>query len=249
LHLKGRKALVTGGSRGIGEAISLTFAREGADVAVNYARNRDRALRVVEEIKSLGREAIAIQADVSVKSDVESMVEKVITQFGRIDILVNNAGIARGAPLLELSEEDWDAVLNTNLKGVFLCTQAVARHMVKNRYGRIINIASYAGLGAVPNTVDYSSSKAGVIALTKIAAYELGKYGIRVNSISPGMTYTDMARSSPEEEIEAKLSLSILKRFAKPEEIASVALFLASDESSMITAQNIRVDGGSYRHL
>jgi len=248
-RLEGRKALITGGSRGIGEAISLAFAREGADIGIVYHKNNEKALKVADIIRSLGRDAVMLQADISVKSEVEAMVDRIIDHFGRIDILVNNAGIARGGSLLDMSEKDWDVVLDTDLKGVFLCTQAVAKHMVKNSTGKIINIASYAALGAIPNTVNYSAAKAGVVAFTKIAAFELGKYGIYVNSISPGMTKTDMSGQNTPEETKLKLDLSILKRFASPQEIANVAVFLASDESSMITAQNIRVDGGSYRHL
>ncbi len=251
VRLQGKKVLVTGGSRGIGRAISLTFGREGADVAVNFCRNEEKALEVVEEIRSMRREAIEVRADVSVKSDVLVMVEKVIERFGRIDVLVNNAGIGRGVPILDMTEEDWDSVLDVDLKGVFLCTQAVAREMMKQNGGKIINIASLAAVGAVGNSAQYAAAKAGVLQFTKVAAYELGKYRINVNSICPGLIETDMIYSGgrSKEQMERVLErskFSILGRLGKPQDIANMALFLASEEADFITARNFIVDGGRF---
>lgn len=251
MRLQGKKALVTGGSRGIGRAISLTFGREGADLAVNFCRNREKALEVVEEIRSMGRDAIEVEADVSVKSDVLGMVDTVIKHFGRIDILVNNAGIGRGVPIIDMTEEDWDSVLDVDLKGVFLCTQAVAKAMMKQGGGKIINIASLAAVGAVGNSAQYAAAKAGVLQFTKVSAYELGKYGIHVNSICPGLIETDMIYSGArsKEEIEKNISrakFSVLGRLGSPQDIANMALFLASQEADFITARNFIVDGGRF---
>jgi 3-oxoacyl-[acyl-carrier protein] reductase len=251
LRLQGKKALVTGGSRGIGRAISLTFGREGADVAVNFCRNQDKALEVIEEIRSMGRDSIEVGADVSVKSDVLGMVDKVIKRFGRIDILVNNAGIGRGVPIINMTEEDWDTVLDVDLKGVFFCTQAVAKEMMKQGGGRIINIASLAAVGAVGNSAQYAAAKAGILQFTKVAAYELGKYKINVNSICPGLIETDMIHSGgrSKEEVErniARSKFSVLSRLGQPQDIANMALFLASEEADFITARNFIVDGGRF---
>jgi 3-oxoacyl-[acyl-carrier protein] reductase len=251
VRLQGKKALVTGGSRGIGRAISLTFGREGADVAVNFRRNQEKALEVVEEIQSMGQDAIEVRADVSVKSDVLGMVDTVIKRFGRIDILVNNAGIGRGVPIIDMTEEDWDAVLDVDLKGVFLCTQAVAKEMMKQGGGKIINIASLAAVGAVGNSAQYAAAKAGVLQFTKVTAYELGKFKINVNSICPGLIETDMIYSGgrSKEEIErntARSKSSVLGRLGQPQDIANMALFLASEEADFITARNFIVDGGRF---
>ncbi len=254
MRLEGKKALVTGGSRGIGRAISLTFAREGADVAVNFHRSQEKALEVAQEIRSMGRDAIEVRADVSVKSDVLEMVDQVIKNFGNIDILVNNAGIGKRAPILEMTEEEWDTVIDVNLKGVFLCTQAVAREMMRRGGGRIINIASLAAVGAVGNSAQYAAAKAGILQFTKCAAYELGEHKIHVNSICPGLIETDMLYSGrrSKEEIEkniARCKFSILGRLGKPQDIANMALFLASEEAEFITARNFIVDGGRFNLL
>lgn len=254
MRLEGKKALVTGGSRGIGRAISLTFAREGADVAVNFRRSREKALEVVKGIRSMGRDAIEVRADVSVKGDVLEMVDQIIKRFGNIDILVNNAGIGQRASILDMTEEEWDTVIDVNLKGVFLCTQAVAKEMMRHDGGRIINIASLAAVGAVGNSAQYAAAKAGILQFTKCAAYELGEHKINVNSICPGLIETDMLYSGrrSKEEIEkniARSKFSILGRLGKPQDIANMVLFLASEEAEFITARNFVVDGGRFNLL
>lgn len=250
MKLENKVAIVTGAGRGIGRAIALTFAREGAKVAVADI-NYETASKVVEEIKGSGGEAVALKVDVADAESVEKMVREVLEKFGKIDILVNNAGIIRPSPLLETSEEDWDAVMNVNLKGVFLCSKAVVRHMIKQKSGSIINIASISGEAPELNTGAYTPSKAGVIALTSLMAMEWAKYGIRVNSISPGATWTPMEYEFyPTEELYKRRCETIpLGRFAQPEEIAEVALFLASDSASYITGENIRVDGGQMQSI
>ena len=251
MRLQAKKALVTGGSRGIGRAISLTFGSEGADVAVNFCKNQEKALEVVEKIRSMGRDAVDVRADVSVKNDVLGMVDTVIKRFGRIDILVNNAGIGRSVPIIDMTEEDWDTVLDVDLKGVFLSTQAVARAMMKQGGGKIINIASLAAVGAVGNSAQYAAAKAGVLQFTKVAAYELGRYKINVNSICPGLIETDMIYSEgrSKEEMErsiARSKFSVLGRLGQPQDIANMVLFLASGEADFITARNFIVDGGRF---
>lgn len=254
-RLEGRVALVTGSSRGIGRAIALTFAREGADVAVNYVRAKEKAEEVVEKIKSMGRRAIALKANVADKGEVEAMVEKVVEEFGKIEILVNNAGVLYLGELLNMSDEQFDEMIDINVKGVLYCSREAAKYMVKNRYGKIINIASNAGIGtAFKGTTPYAATKAAVIMLTKRFAFELGPYGINVNAIAPGLILTDLIRAgrSPEElekVIESTAKKSVLGRVGRPEDIANVALFLASDESSFITGQVIVADGGRTDYL
>ena len=247
--LLGKVALITGSGRGIGKAIALRFAKEGADIVINDI-NAPEAEAAVKKINALGVKAIAVQADVSKKQEVDRLVNTAIETFKKVDILVNNAGINRHAPLLEMTEEDWDAVLDVDLKGVFLCTQAVAKHMVKEKYGKIINMASVSGLGAADEfQANYGSAKAAVIALTRVTAKALGKYGINVNAIAPGLIATDfgLTRRTPAE-LEAfweqRKKLSVLNRVGTVDDIAAVALFLASDETSFITGQVISSDGG-----
>lgn len=248
--LDGKVALITGAGRGIGKGIALRFAAEGADIVVNALQNVTEMEATAAEVRALGREAIAVKADVSRKDEVEAMAKAAIDTFKKIDILVNNAGITRPAPLTEMSEADWDSVLDVDLKGVFLCTQAVARHMIKEKYGKIINISSTAGFGAAnEQRANYGAAKAGVIGLTKITAKALGKYGINVNAIAPGMIMTDIAKAGKtpaeyEAFVEDRKRVAILGRVGQVEDIAAAALFLASDESSFITAQVISVDGG-----
>jgi len=242
--LTGKVAIVTGGSRGIGRAVSLRLAREGADVAVVFAGNREKAEAVVGEIQEMGRRSVAIQADVSQADQVDAMVKQVIEAFGRIDILVNNAGITRDNLLLRLKEEDWDAVLSTNLKGVFLCTKAVTRQMMKQRFGRIINISSVVGLIGNPGQANYVAAKAGVIGLTKTAARELASRGITVNAIAPGFIETDMTAVLGEETREQMLGQIPLGRFGSAEDVAGAVAFLASDDAAYITGQTLNVDGG-----
>lgn len=242
--LTGKVALVTGASRGIGRAIAIELAKAGAKVAVNYAGNESKAKEVVDLIKENGGEAFAIQADVANAESVEVMVKEVIATFGALDILVNNAGITRDNLLMRMKEEDWDAVINTNLKGVFLCTKAVTRQMMKQKKGRIINIASIVGVCGNPGQANYVAAKAGVIGLTKTTAKELASRNITVNAIAPGFITTDMTDELPEEAKNEMLKQIPLGRFGDPADIAHVVRFLASDDSSYITGQTIHVDGG-----
>ncbi|MFC4184633.1 3-oxoacyl-[acyl-carrier-protein] reductase [Saccharococcus thermophilus] len=242
--LQGKVALVTGASRGIGRAIALELARQGANVAVNYAGSEAKAYEVVEEIKKMGKEAVAIQADVSSAEAVERMVKTVLEQFGRIDILVNNAGITRDNLLMRMKEEEWDQVMNTNLKGVFHCIKAVTRPMMKQRYGRIVNIASIVGISGNPGQANYVAAKAGVIGLTKTAARELASRNITVNAVAPGFITTDMT-DSLSDELKAEMLKQIpLARFGEPEDVAKVVAFLVSDAASYMTGQTLHVDGG-----
>ncbi|USK71607.1 3-oxoacyl-[acyl-carrier-protein] reductase [Peribacillus asahii] len=244
MMLEGKKVLVTGASRGIGREIALELARLGADVAVNYAGSEAKANEVVDEIKALGREALAIQCDVANSESVAEMVKATLEQFGRLDILVNNAGITRDNLLMRMKESEWDDVINTNLKGVFLCTKAVTRQMMKQRSGRIINIASIVGVSGNAGQANYVAAKAGVIGLTKTSAKELAPRGITVNAIAPGFISTDMTDELTEEIQQAMLQQIPLARFGDPKDIASVAAFLASDASRYMTGQTLHVDGG-----
>ncbi|MED4989055.1 3-oxoacyl-[acyl-carrier-protein] reductase [Parageobacillus toebii] len=242
--LQGKVALVTGASRGIGRAIALELARQGAKVAVNYAGNEAKANEVVEEIKNMGGEAFAIQADVSNAEAVDQMVKSVLERFERIDILVNNAGITRDNLLMRMKEEEWDDVMNINLKGVFNCTKAVTRPMMKQRYGRIVNIASIVGVSGNPGQANYVAAKAGVIGLTKTAARELASRNITVNAVAPGFITTDMT-DRLSEELKAEMLKQIpLARFGEPEDVAKVVSFLVSDAASYMTGQTLHVDGG-----
>ncbi|MED1488140.1 3-oxoacyl-[acyl-carrier-protein] reductase [Bacillus smithii] len=244
MRLEGKVALVTGASRGIGREIALEFAREGADVAVNYAGSEEKAGEVAEEIKAMGRKALLVQCDVSDSQAVQDMIKSVVDYFGGLDILVNNAGITRDNLILRMKEEEWDAVINTNLKGVFLCTKAAARAMMKKRSGRIINISSIVGITGNPGQANYVAAKSGVIGLTKTTAKEFASRGITVNAIAPGFISTDMTEELPEEVKEAMIKQVPLARIGEPKEIARVALFLASPDSSYMTGQILRVDGG-----
>ncbi|MGG3738661.1 3-oxoacyl-[acyl-carrier-protein] reductase [Aeribacillus pallidus] len=242
--LEGKIALVTGASRGIGREIALEFARQGANVVVNYAGSEQKALEVVEEIKQLGREAFAFQCNVADAEQVQQMVKETIERFGRLDILVNNAGITRDNLLMRMKEEDWDDVLNINLKGVFLCTKAVTRQMMKQRSGRIINISSIVGVSGNAGQANYVAAKAGVIGLTKTSAKELAPRGITVNAIAPGFITTDMTNQLSEEVSQEMLKQIPLGRFGEPSDIAKVAVFLASDAANYMTGQTLHVDGG-----
>ncbi|MGE7608515.1 3-oxoacyl-[acyl-carrier-protein] reductase [Peribacillus frigoritolerans] len=242
--LKGKKALVTGASRGIGREVALELARQGADVAINYSGSEAKANEVVDEIKALGRKAFAIQCDVANSESVTSMIKEVVEQFDRVDILVNNAGITRDNLLMRMKEDEWDSVINTNLKGVFLCTKAVTRQMMKQRSGRIINMASIVGVSGNAGQANYVAAKAGVIGLTKTTAKELASRGITVNAIAPGFISTDMTGELPEDVQKAMLDQIPLARFGDPKDIAAVASFLASDASKYMTGQTLHVDGG-----
>ncbi len=242
-------AIITGGARGIGRQIALTFAREGADIIIADVLEMEP---VVREIKELGRQAITVKTDISKKEEVANLLEKTVAHFGQVDILVNNAGITRRATVLEMTEEDWDCVLEVNLKGVFLCTQAAAKHMVHRRYGKIVNIASIAGLvgASLPwIAVNYAVSKAGVIRFTKSCSKELGPYGINVNAIAPGLVLTEIhftSRSAEQAQDfrDEELKAMPMGRAGTPQDIANIALFLSSDDASLITGQTIVADGG-----
>jgi len=247
VKLLGRVALVTGGSRGIGRATVLRFGDEGADVVVNhYDENVSAAEEVAEALKTMGRRTLVIQCDVSQSGQVRDMVETVIDTFGRIDILVNNAGISRRVPFLELAEEEWDRTLNVCLKGMFLVSQAVARHMVKHGAGRIINIASIRSYYAYAGLTHYEAAKAGVCMLTRGMAAELAPLGVLVNAIAPGMVETDANRASLANRSyrEDRLSRIPVGRFGVPDNIAGAAVYLASDDSSFTNGSIIVIDGG-----
>jgi len=242
--LDGKVALVTGGSRGIGRAIAELFAAQGAKVAINYAGNVKAAEETKAAIEAAGGEALLVQANVADADAVEKMVQTVTDAFGTIDILVNNAGITRDGLLMRMKEDDFDAVINTNLKGVFHCTKTVAKLMMKKRSGHIINMASVVGLIGNAGQTNYAAAKAGVIGFTKSAAKELAARGITVNAIAPGFIETDMTASLPDKVKEATLAGIPMKKLGKPEQVATAALFLATDCSSYITGQVIHVDGG-----
>lgn len=242
--LDGRYALVTGASRGIGRAIALRLAAEGAAVALNFAGNVAAAEAVRKEIESAGGKAILVPADVADETAATEMVEKTVEAFGAIDILVNNAGITRDSLLLRMKEEDWDAVLNTNLKGVFHCSKAAAKFMMKKRYGRIVNLASVVGLVGNSCQANYAAAKAGVIGFTKALAKELAGRGITANAIAPGFIRSDMTDVLPDKVKETMLAGIPLGRAGEPEDVAKAALFLASDQAAYITGQVLTVDGG-----
>lgn len=242
--LKGKNVLITGASRGIGRTIAIEFAKQGANVAVNYAGSEAKANEVVEEAKSYGVQAFSIQADVSNENSVKEMVKEVVGQFSSLDILVNNAGVTRDNLLMRMKEAEFDEVININLKGVFLCTKAVTRQMMKQRAGRIINVASIVGVSGNPGQANYVAAKAGVIGLTKTTAKELASRNILVNAVAPGFISTDMTDALNDEQKEAILSMVPLAKFGTPEDVAKVVRFLASDDANYITGQTIHIDGG-----
>lgn len=242
--LEGKVALVTGASRGIGKAIALLLAENGADVAVNFAGSTAAAEAVAAEIEKMGRKAILVQGDVSQTEVCAEMVDKVVKELGHIDILVNNAGITRDTLLLRMKEEDWDAVLNTNLKGVFNCTKAAVKYMAKQRRGAIVNISSVVALMGNAGQANYAAAKAGILGFTRSVAKEMAARGIRVNAVTPGFIKTDMT-SVLSEKVVAAMEASIpLARLGEPEDIAKAVLFLVSDNAAYITGQTLHVDGG-----
>ncbi len=244
MNLTGKVALVTGASRGIGQAAAIDLAKAGADVVVNFIGNEAVAQETVEKIEALGRKAIKIKADVGNAEDVQAMVDEAVAAFGHIDILVNNAGITRDGLLIRMKDSDWDDVLNINLKGVYLVTKAVAKLMVKQRAGRIINMTSVSGVTGNVGQANYAAAKAGVIGFTKTCAKELAARGITVNAIAPGFIETAMTDVLPEKIKEGIAGTIPFGRMGQPEEIANVVTFLASDFASYITGQVLNVDGG-----
>lgn len=242
--LEGKTAIVTGASRGIGRAIALELAKNGANVVVNYAGSQGKAEEVVNEIKSLGKDAIAVKANVANIDEVTALVKETIDTFGSVDILVNNAGITRDNLLMRMKEEEFDEVININLKGVYNCIKAVTRPMMKQRGGKIVNLASVVGVSGNPGQVNYVAAKAGVIGITKTVAKELATRNIYVNAVAPGFITTDMTDQLPEAAREQMLNLIPLNRLGEPEDVAKVVRFLASSDADYITGQTIHVDGG-----
>jgi 3-oxoacyl-[acyl-carrier protein] reductase len=245
LSLTDKVALVTGAAQGIGKAVALLLARNGADLIVSDI-NLEKAEETAKEIQAIGRRAVAIKVDVASLGDVEQMVEAVLEHFGHIDILINNAGITRDRLILRMTEEDWDAVLNINLKGTFHCTKVVIRHMSKQRNGRIVNIASVVGEMGNAGQANYSASKAGVIGFTKTIAREFAQRGINVNAIAPGYIETPMTEALPEKAKEELKRIIPMERLGRPEDVAEAVLFLVSEASSYITGQVLNVNGGIY---
>ncbi len=244
MDLSNKVAIVTGSGRGIGRAIALKLAEVGATIVINDIGEASTVESVAEEIRVMNRESMAVLADVSSSSDVERMVETVMTTYGKVDILVNNAGITRDQLLLRMSDEDWDKVLNVNLKSVFLCTRAVLRHMIKQRWGRIINMASIVGIAGNAGQANYASAKAGIIGFTKTVAKEVASRGITVNAVAPGFIDTPMTQQLKEswiQEIKKRIPLGYL---GAPRDVAEAVAFLASEEAKYITGHVLNVDGG-----
>ena len=244
LEFSGKIVLVTGASRGVGRAIALKFAALGAKVAVNYLRSEDQANEVVAQIVKDGGEAISVRANVADATEVKAMFATVLDRWQRVDILVNNAGITRDTLMLRMREEDWDEVIDINLRGAYLCTKFALKSMTMENWGRIVNIASLGGIVGNPGQANYSASKGGLIAFTKAVAREVAPRGITANAIAPGFVVTEMTDAIPRETQESILARIPLKRFGEPADIAELAAFLASDRASYITAQVIGIDGG-----
>ncbi len=244
MTLVGKVALVTGGSRGIGRAVALKLAENGADVAINYAGNTAAAEEVKAAVEKLGRRAMLVQGSVADTDGVQAIVNQVVKELGRLDILINNAGITRDGLLMRMKEADWDAVLETNLKGVFNCSKAVMRTMMKQKSGRIVNMASVVGEMGNAGQANYAAAKAGVIGFTKSLAKEVASRGITVNAVAPGFIATDMTKVLTDDQ-KAEMAKTIpLGRAGQPEDVANAVLFLVSDEAAYITGQVLNVDGG-----
>ena len=242
--LKGKTAIVTGAAKGIGRAIALKLASNGANIVLNYRSSEKQAIEVEEEIKKLGAEVLRVKGDISNLSDVENLVNQAKEKFDKIDIIVNNAGITKDTLLLRMSEQDFDSVINTNLKGVFNCLKTIVPVMVKQKSGKIINLSSVVGLVGNAGQVNYAASKAGVIGMTKSLAKEVGSRGITVNAVAPGFIETDMTEVLGDKFKDESKKAIPLKRLGKPEDVANVVYFLASDLADYVTGQVINVDGG-----
>jgi 3-oxoacyl-[acyl-carrier protein] reductase len=245
INLKGKIAIVTGAAQGIGKVIALSLAKCGVDIAVSDI-NEDSLNAAVKEIEALGRKAIAVKMDVSSLKDCEDMVKKTVDAFGKVDILINNAGITRDTVLLRMKEEQWDQVIQVNLKGTFNCTKAVIRSMFKQKSGKIINISSVTGAMGNAGQANYSASKAAVMGFTKSIAREYAHCGITVNAVAPGFIKTAMTDAIPEKDRDAMISIIPAKRLGLPEDVADTVCFLASDMANYITGQVIHINGGMY---
>ena len=244
MNFAGKTAVVTGGSRGLGRAVCLELAKGGANVVLCYAGNEAAAGETVAACEALGAKALAVRCDVAKADEVKALMDAAVKEFGRIDILVNNAGITRDGLLMMMKEEDFDAVIAANLKGTFLCMKAVSRIMMKQRYGRIVNLSSVVGLRGNAGQVNYAASKAGVVGMTKSLAKELATRGVTVNAVAPGFIATDMTAAMTDAAKEATLASIPLQRLGAPEDVAHAVAFLASDEAAYITGQVLCVDGG-----
>lgn len=246
MRLSGKAAVVTGSSRGVGRNVALAYAREGADVLVNYSSSEGPALQLVDEMKSLGCKAVAVRADVAVKADVEAMMAAAKENFGRLDILVNNAGFTRPNMLYKMTEAEWDAVVDAHLKGPFLCVQAAFKYFKEQNYGKIINVSSVAGLVGTVGQINYSAAKGGILSFTKSVAREMARYNVSANVISLGIVETDMTEKirTDEKLSEIYMNRILMKRFATAEDISPAFVFFASSESDYITGQVLCVDGG-----
>ena len=242
--LKGKCAVITGASRGIGKCIATKFAKEGANVVINYRNNEEEALKVKQELEDLGSQVLVVKADVSELEQAENLIKEAKKEFGRVDILVNNAGITKDNLIIRMKEEDFDSVIKTNLKGAFNCLKAVTPIMLKQKYGKIVNMASVVGVVGNPGQVNYCASKAGLIGMTKSLAKEIGSRNITVNAIAPGFIDTDMTKILSDDQKKKILSQIPLNKFGNVEDIANVALFLGSENSNYITGQVIHVVGG-----
>lgn len=246
MNLENKTAIITGGSRGIGKAISIYLASLGANIVVNYNNSEKSAKDIVEEIQLMGKNALAVKGNITNSEDIQFIIQETIENFGSIDILVNNAGITRDNLLMRMKEDEWDEVLNTNLKGPFLMTKGIIRHMIKKKRGKIINISSIVGVSGNAGQSNYSAAKAGLIGFTKSIAKEVASRGIQVNAVAPGFIETDMTNSLPENVKEDLLKNIPAKTFGTPKDIASMVGYLSSELSDYITGQTIHIDGGMY---